>query len=101
MASYLGLVEDYLGTQNLSPFRRLALPCSFQEARLLHRKGKGPARPYMNTEVYPKHIALVLIIDMLKRWLRENPEFCMLISGPGARHLTFMSQSTTLDALER
>ena len=36
-------------------------------ARLLHRNGKGTARPYVNTERYPKHVALVLIKNTLKR----------------------------------
>ncbi len=56
-----------------------------RKAGLLHRKAKDPARPYVNTEGYPKNIALVLIKYKLKRWLRENPGFCILIGGPGAR----------------
>ncbi len=36
-------------------------------ARLLYRKGKGPARTYVNTEGYPHHVALILIKDTLKR----------------------------------
>ncbi len=56
-----------------------------RRARILHRKGKGPARPYLNTEGYPQHVALVPIKDTPKRWLRENPGFCILTGGPGAR----------------
>lgn len=54
-------------------------------ARLLRRKGKGPARPFVNLEGYPKHAALILIKNTLKRWMDENPGFCILIGGPGAR----------------
>ncbi len=36
-------------------------------ARLLRRNGKGPARTYASIEGYPKHVALVLIKNTLKR----------------------------------
>ncbi len=54
-------------------------------ARLLHRQGKGPARPYVNIQGYPKSVALVLIKNKLKRWLDDNPGFGILIGGSGAR----------------
>ncbi len=56
-----------------------------RRARLLRRQGKGPARPYVDIEVYSKNAALVLIKNTLKRWLLENPGFCILIGCPGAR----------------
>ena len=54
-------------------------------ARLLRRNGKVPARPYANIEGYKKHVAPVLIKNMLKRWLDDNPGFGVIIRGPGAR----------------
>ena len=56
-------------------------------ARLLHRQGKGPTRPYVSIEGYFKSADLVLIENTLKRWLDDNPGFGMLIGGPGARAL--------------
>ncbi len=54
-------------------------------ARILRRQGNGPARPYLNTEGYPKDVALVSTKNTLRRWLKENPGFCILIGHPGAR----------------
>ncbi len=54
-------------------------------ARLLRRQRRGISRPLVNIEGYPRHAALVLIKNTLKRWLLENPEFGILIGGPGAR----------------
>ena len=56
-----------------------------RKARLLRRQGKGPTRPYVNIEGYPRHVALLLIKDALKCWLEENRGFCALIGGLGAR----------------
>ncbi len=56
-----------------------------RRARILQREGKGPARPFVNTEAYPNRNALILIKNTLKRWLENNPGFCVLIGGPGAR----------------
>ncbi len=54
-------------------------------AHLLRRQGKGTPRSYSDTKRYPKDAALVLIKNTLKRWLRGNPGFCILMGGPGAR----------------
>ncbi len=54
-------------------------------ARLLRRQGKGPARPYVNIEGYPKSVAVVLMKNTLKRWLDNNPGLGILIGRTGAR----------------
>ncbi len=46
---------------------------------------QGPARPYVNIEGYPKRAALLLIKYTTKRWLDDNPGFCILIGGTGTR----------------
>ena len=55
-----------------------------RDSRLLRRNGKGPAQPYVNVEGYPKHVALGLIKNTLKRWLADDPGFGVIIGGPGA-----------------
>ena len=54
-------------------------------ARLQRCRRKIPARPFVDIEGYPLNTALVLTKNTLKRCLQENPGFCILIGGPGAR----------------
>ncbi len=54
-------------------------------ARILQREGKGPARPFGNTEGYPNRTTSILIKNTLKRWFENNLGFCVLNRGPGTR----------------
>ncbi len=62
-----------------------------RRARILQREGKCPARPFVNTEGYPNRTDLILIKNTLKRWLENNPVFCVLIGDPGARGLNIQT----------
>ncbi len=56
-----------------------------RKARILRRKGKGPARPSANVEGCLNRTALVLIKNKIKRWIEDNSGFCILIGCPGAQ----------------
>ncbi len=84
LASRLGLFIFHLGPKMYHHFVDWPFLAVTRRARLLGRQGKGPERPYVDIEGYTKNAALVLIKNILKRWLRENPGFCIVIGGPGA-----------------
>ncbi len=66
-----------------------------RRARLLRRQGNGPSRLYVDIEGYPKNAALVLIKNTLKRWLRQNPGFCILIVVPALERVIYKQPGIT------